>query len=303
MQKHGNEIIEKYDGYGYEAYSGKFSTDFYEVFEESYFGYDRDKIYEKIGSISDLQDEMEFKLAVAEQMGYDWEKLDEQASGRQAHRLYRALKIRGFLLTLTLILWGLYAFLKYRVKSHDSAPKPAEKFKPAFCPQCGAAITGPARFCARCGEPIVPAGAGPAAPAPGVPISARLADFAKAAGAIAAMAGSKLKEWAVAAAKALGRFAAEVKARIEAKWASAPKPAPAPRPNPPIGPNGQNGGPGVACPKCGRLYPAGQRFCTACGSKLNPQPQQQPERMICPGCGRAVPAGAKFCSGCGHRVE
>ena len=171
---------------------------------------------------------------------------------------------------------------------------------PAFCPQCGAAVTGSPRFCGRCGATLVSAGAGPAAaPAPGVPISARLADFAKAAGAVAAMVGSKLKKWAVAAVQALGCFMAEVKARIDAQRA---KPTPAPRPNPEITPDDPTRRQGVTCPKCGRRYPAGQHFCTACGSELNPQPQQQPGRMICPRCGRAVPAGAKFCSGCGYTV-
>jgi len=50
--------------------------------------------------------------------------------------------------------------------------------------------------------------------------------------------------------------------------------------------------PGLACPKCGTINPAGAKFCSSCGSKLII------DMTTCPKCGKQVPMG-KFCPECG----
>jgi len=50
--------------------------------------------------------------------------------------------------------------------------------------------------------------------------------------------------------------------------------------------------PGIACPKCGTVNPAGAKFCSSCGSKLTI------DMTTCPKCGKQVPMG-KFCPECG----
>lgn len=49
--------------------------------------------------------------------------------------------------------------------------------------------------------------------------------------------------------------------------------------------------PGLACPQCGTVNPAGSRFCGQCGSSFAP--------AKCAACGTELAAGAKFCPGCG----
>ena len=48
------------------------------------------------------------------------------------------------------------------------------------------------------------------------------------------------------------------------------------------------------CPDCGRLIPAGDRFCRRCGSAL---------AAFCCGCGRAVRREFRVCPFCGTRLE
>jgi membrane protease subunit (stomatin/prohibitin family) len=57
-------------------------------------------------------------------------------------------------------------------------------------------------------------------------------------------------------------------------------------------------GPGMPCPKCGTLVPAGTRFCPGCGNPIGPAgaPATGPP---CPKCGQPAPAGVKFCPNCG----
>lgn len=47
------------------------------------------------------------------------------------------------------------------------------------------------------------------------------------------------------------------------------------------------------CPKCGKLLPAGAKFCIECGAPL-------PKK--CPGCGAEATDNAKFCSECGQKL-
>lgn len=50
----------------------------------------------------------------------------------------------------------------------------------------------------------------------------------------------------------------------------------------------------MQCPKCRAVNPDGDKFCTNCGTLLQPR---------CPACERENPPGAKFCGGCGARLE
>ncbi len=56
----------------------------------------------------------------------------------------------------------------------------------------------------------------------------------------------------------------------------------------------------ASCPACGASIPAGSKFCSECGSKI--EVQKPNDEMICPSCGKTVPKG-KFCPECGQRLE
>ena len=55
----------------------------------------------------------------------------------------------------------------------------------------------------------------------------------------------------------------------------------------------------VKCPKCGKEYPEGTKFCGDCGTKLA---AAGGDMIICPKCGKPTPKG-KFCSECGAKLE
>jgi len=52
----------------------------------------------------------------------------------------------------------------------------------------------------------------------------------------------------------------------------------------------------VACPKCGQPNPAGAKFCSNCGTKMQAEPKK------CPKCNFEVAPGAKFCPNCGNKL-
>lgn len=54
----------------------------------------------------------------------------------------------------------------------------------------------------------------------------------------------------------------------------------------------------VKCPKCGASIPAGSKFCSECGQKIE---IVKDNSIICPWCGKNVQAG-KFCPECGHKI-
>ena len=59
---------------------------------------------------------------------------------------------------------------------------------------------------------------------------------------------------------------------------------------------------GITCPACGQSNPAGTKFCSQCGGKIEtPAPESQ--GRVCPGCGATVPGEGKFCPECGHKFE
>ncbi|MCE7698420.1 MAG: zinc ribbon domain-containing protein, partial [Methanobacterium paludis] len=61
----------------------------------------------------------------------------------------------------------------------------------------------------------------------------------------------------------------------------------------------------VICPGCSAELPAGTRFCTDCGSKID-QPVfvgSADQNVICPGCSAELPAGSRFCTNCGSKIE
>ncbi len=49
----------------------------------------------------------------------------------------------------------------------------------------------------------------------------------------------------------------------------------------------------VVCPQCRGQVPAGAKFCSHCGAKLNTK---------CPHCGADIAAGSTFCSECGQKL-
>lgn len=49
----------------------------------------------------------------------------------------------------------------------------------------------------------------------------------------------------------------------------------------------------VVCPQCRGQVPAGAKFCSHCGAKLNTK---------CPHCGADIAAGSAFCSECGQKL-
>lgn len=54
-----------------------------------------------------------------------------------------------------------------------------------------------------------------------------------------------------------------------------------------------------ACPSCGTMQEAGNKFCVRCGQKLI---VDQPKEKFCPHCGVKVMEGMLFCGECGTRL-
>lgn len=255
LQKNGEEIIYDLrngnDSYSDREYHGYFHSDFYDVFSNSYLN--RDTTYEKIGSIDELQEEMEFKLALAEVEGCNWSDIECEAGGSAVHWLYRALRLRGFLFWSTLLLWLAYALLRHRETAQVSGPRPASAAEGAFCPGCGKPVAGPSNFCPHCGAALGTVGSRPISSAEHV--GNKLDAFFRSAGIVVGMIASKLKQWALLALQALVGLAASFKGEMNRRRGAQPsRPASAPG--------------SMVCPRCGRFYPAGQKFCTACGTPL-----------------------------------
>ena len=62
------------------------------------------------------------------------------------------------------------------------------------------------------------------------------------------------------------------------------------------------------CSGCGKEYPAGTKFCSECGGKIEEKKpvivqKEEAPKFVCTGCGKEYPAGTKFCSECGGKVE
>lgn len=52
----------------------------------------------------------------------------------------------------------------------------------------------------------------------------------------------------------------------------------------------------ATCPKCGRAFAVGDRFCGGCGHPFPAEPR-------CPSCGRELTGGDQFCTSCGARLK
>ncbi|MEN8222145.1 MAG: SPFH domain-containing protein [Acidobacteriota bacterium] len=59
---------------------------------------------------------------------------------------------------------------------------------------------------------------------------------------------------------------------------------------------GQQAVPMISCSKCKTVIPAGSKFCSECGNKVE-------TGKFCSKCGVPLAADAKFCSGCGEKVQ
>lgn len=57
---------------------------------------------------------------------------------------------------------------------------------------------------------------------------------------------------------------------------------------------------GRACPACGRVSAADDKFCAACGAGLAPVPEPSVPENSCSKCGRPFDPGDRFCAGCGQ---
>jgi membrane protease subunit (stomatin/prohibitin family) len=80
---------------------------------------------------------------------------------------------------------------------------------------------------------------------------------------------------------AMGQQMAEaLRGTPKAEASTAPGPAPAAATTP--------------CPSCGQSLPAGAKFCSECGTKV--------QAAVCAKCGAGLAAGAKFCAECGTAV-
>ena len=49
----------------------------------------------------------------------------------------------------------------------------------------------------------------------------------------------------------------------------------------------------VYCPNCNHQVKNGAKFCSECGTRINP---------TCPKCKKELPAGTKFCPDCGTKL-
>lgn len=62
----------------------------------------------------------------------------------------------------------------------------------------------------------------------------------------------------------------------------------------------------VTCPKCGTELPSNAGFCTSCGAKIQKQtmnPVSVGQDVFCPECSAKVPPGTRFCTECGCEIS
>jgi len=57
----------------------------------------------------------------------------------------------------------------------------------------------------------------------------------------------------------------------------------------------------LKCPNCSAELPEGIKFCTECGTNIETAPKQEKE-VICPKCRKKLPANLKFCTECGTKI-
>ena len=63
------------------------------------------------------------------------------------------------------------------------------------------------------------------------------------------------------------------------------------------------------CPSCSAELPEGTKFCTECGTKVGTAPEHKPKietppkEVVCPRCRKKVPADLKFCTECGTKIR
>jgi len=62
----------------------------------------------------------------------------------------------------------------------------------------------------------------------------------------------------------------------------------------------------LKCPSCSAQLPEGSKFCTECGTKIETAPGPKidtaPKEVICPKCRKKLSANLKFCTQCGTRL-
>ena len=62
------------------------------------------------------------------------------------------------------------------------------------------------------------------------------------------------------------------------------------------------------CPSCSTELPEGTKFCTECGTNVGTAPEHKPKietaskEVVCPRCRKKVPADLKFCTECGTKI-
>lgn len=62
----------------------------------------------------------------------------------------------------------------------------------------------------------------------------------------------------------------------------------------------------LKCPNCSVELPEGTKFCMECGTKIGADPEPKieaaPKEVICPRCRKKLPANLKFCTECGTEL-
>ena len=204
-----------------------------------------------------------------------------------------------------------------------------------ICERCGAEYTRGARFCPKCGAPLVPSspgGAGGFESASGVvnkvsSMISKVQSTVNSAGSIAKtaenlstitirppaewkvvvgevipVAGQKAVEAAVSTAekKVVGEVSRVVTEHLSGAAKTPPQESVVPRQASPSSPEG------LPCPSCGIPVVPGKKFCGSCGAKMEGDAKPTavpPTQPVCPACGKAVIPGKKFCGTCGHKLH
>lgn len=56
----------------------------------------------------------------------------------------------------------------------------------------------------------------------------------------------------------------------------------------------------LKCPNCSAQLPKGTKFCTECGT--NTEIQETKKEIVCPKCSKKLPVNTKFCTDCGTKI-